>query len=356
MKNLAEKQISINITSGAIFKAFIIGTLFWFLWVIRDLVLVLITSIIIASSINPIAQFISKKTKAPRAVSVLGIYAGVILFFIALFAIFLPPFISDIKTTFYQIPFYLDELSSDRIGDLPGFDLLVSSIRNAEITEDVVGIFTGTFSGATFGFLTIASIFFGGALSFILIVVISFYLAVQKDGVGDFLRIVTPLKHEKYILNLWERSQRKIGLWMQGQLILAVIVGVLTFMLLSVVGVPNAVMLAFIAMALELIPLFGPIIAAVPAIALALLNGGVTLGLITLCIFVVIQQFESHLLQPLVVKKIVGIPALVAIFAIIIGAKIAGFLGIIIAVPIAAVVMEFLSDVEKKKLDSHIRS
>ncbi len=356
MKNLADKQISINITSGAIFKAFIIGTLFWFLWVIRDLVLVLITSIIIASSINPIAQFISKKTKAPRVVSVLGIYSGVILFFIALFAVFLPPFISDIKTTFYQIPFYLDELSSEKVSELPGFDIVVSSIRNMEITEDVLSIVTGTFSGATVGFLTTASAVFGGALSFVLIVVISFYLSVQKDGVGDFLRIVTPLKHEKYILNLWERSQRKIGLWMQGQLILAVIVGVLTFMLLSVVGVPNAVMLAFLAMALELIPLFGPIIAAVPAIALALLNGGVTLGLITLCIFIVIQQFESHLLQPLVVKKIVGIPALVAIFAIIIGAKIAGFLGIIIAVPIAAVVMEFLSDVEKKKLDSHIRS
>lgn len=356
MKNLAEKQISINVTSGAIFKAFIIGALFWFLWVIRDLVLVLITSIIIASSINPIAQFISKKTKAPRVISVLGIYSGVILFFIALFAVFLPPFISDIKTTFYQIPFYLDELSSEKVSELPGFDIVVASIRNMEITEDVLSIVTGTFSGATVGFLTTASAVFGGALSFILIVVISFYLSVQKDGVGDFLRIVTPLKHEKYILDLWGRSQKKIGLWMQGQLILAVIVGVLTFMLLSVVGVPNAVMLAFIAMALELIPLFGPIIAAVPAIALALLNGGVTLGLITLCIFIVIQQFESHLLQPLVVKKIVGIPALVAIFAIIIGAKIAGFLGIIIAVPIAAVVMEFLSDVEKKKLDSHIRS
>lgn len=356
MKNLADKQVTINITSGAIFKAFIIGALFWFLWVIRDLVLVLITSVIIASSINPIAQFISKKTKAPRVVSVLGIYSGVILFFIALFAVFLPPFISDIKTTFYQIPFYIDELSSEKVSQLPGFDIVVASIRNMEITEDVLSIVTGTFSGATVGFLTTASAVFGGALSFILIVVISFYLSVQRDGVGDFLRIVTPLKHEKYILNLWERSQRKIGLWMQGQLILAVIVGVLTFMLLSVVGVPNAVMLAFIAMALELIPLFGPIIAAVPAIALALLNGGVTLGLITLCIFIVIQQFESHLLQPLVVKKIVGIPALVAIFAIIIGAKIAGFLGIIIAVPIAAVVMEFLSDVEKKKLDSHIRS
>lgn len=356
MKNLSDKQISINLTTGALVKTGVVFLMFWFLWVIRDLVLVLITSVIIASSVNPIAQFISKKTKAPRVISVLGIYTGVILFFIAIFAIFLPPFISDIKTTFYRLPFYLEELSSAKVSELPGFDIVVASIRNMEITEDVLSVVTGTFSGATVGFLTTASAFFGGALSFILIIIISFYLAVQKDGIGDFLRIVTPLKHEAYVLDLWARSQRKIGLWMQGQLLLAVIVGVLTFMLLSVVGVPNAAMLAFLAMAFELIPLFGPILAAVPAIAIALLNGGVTLGIITLCIFVVIQQFESQLIQPLVVKKIVGIPALVAIFAIIIGAKIAGFLGIIISVPIAAVIMEILSDMEKRKLSSTIKN
>lgn len=355
MKDLAEKQISINITAGAIFKVGAIGLLFWFLWVVRDLVLVLITSIVIASAINPISNFISKKLKAPRVVSVLGIYVGAALFFLGIFAVFLPPFISDIKTTFYQIPFYLDELSTEKVSELPGFDILIASIREMEITEDVLNVVTGSVSGATVGFITTASAIFGGALSFILIVVISFYLAVQKDGVGDFLKIVTPLKHEKYILDLWARSQRKIGLWMQGQLVLAVIVGVLTFMLLSVFGVPNAVMLAFLAMVLELIPLFGPILAAIPAIALALLSGGGTLGFITLCIFVVIQQFENHLLQPLVVKKIIGIPALVAIFAIIIGAKIAGFLGILISVPIAAVVMEFLGDIEKKKNSANIR-
>lgn len=355
MKDSSDKIISINVSSWGLVKAGIIFLLFWFLWVIRDLILVIITSVVIASAVNPIANFISAKLKAPRVVSVLGLYAGVILFFIGIFSIFLPPFISDIKTTFYQIPFYLDELSSEKVSQLPGFDILVASIQGVETTEDLLNKVTTSFSGATFGFLTTASAVFGGALSFILIVVISFYLSVQKDGVGDFLRIVTPLKHEKYVLDLWKRSQRKIGLWMQGQLLLSLIVGVLTFMLLSVVGVPNAAMLAFIAMSLEIIPLFGPIIAAIPAIALALLSGGVTLGMITLCIFIIIQQFESHLIQPLVVKKIVGIPALVAIFAIIIGAQIAGFLGMIISVPIAAVVMEFLGDIEKKKIAANLR-
>jgi predicted PurR-regulated permease PerM len=350
MKDSLDKQFSINITTGTILKTGLVLALFWFLWVIRDLVLVLITSIIIASAVNPISNFITKTIKAPRLVAVLGIYAGTILFFIGMFSIFLPPFISDIQTTFRQLPFYIDELSSENIVNVPGLDIVFSSIKDMQITEEFLSKVTTTFSGATFGFLTTASAIFGGALSFLLIVIISFYLAVQEDGVRDFLRIVTPLKHEKYVLDLWKRSQRKIGLWMQGQLLLAVIVGVLTFMLLSIFGVPNAVFLAFIAMALELIPLFGPILAAIPAISIALLSGGVTLGAITLCIYIVIQQFESQLIQPLVVKKIVGIPVLVSIFAIIIGAKIAGFLGILISVPIAAIVMELLSDMEKAKI------
>lgn len=355
MKDSSDKIISINISSWGLVKAGMVFLLFWFLWVIRDLILVVITSVVITAAVAPLANFISAKIKAPRVVSVLGIYLGVGLLFMGIFTIFLPPFISDIKTTFYQIPFYLDELSSEKISQFPGFDLLVASIQDVETTEDILNKFTSSFSGATFGFLTTASAVFGGALSFLLIIIISFYLSVQKDGVGDFLRIVTPLKHEAYVLDLWKRSQKKIGLWMQGQLLLAVIVGVLTFMLLSVVGVPNAAMLAFIAMILEIIPLFGPIIAAIPAVALALLSGGVTLGLVTVGIFVIIQQFESNLIQPLVVKKIVGIPALVAIFAIIIGAQIAGFLGMLISVPIAAIVMEFLSDIEKKKIAANLR-
>lgn len=352
MKDLSEKQISINITAGAIMKTGVIAVLFWFMWIIRDLILVLITSIVIASAINPISNFVSKKLKAPRFVSVFGIYAGTILIFVAMFSVFLPPFISDIRMTVNQLPFYIEELNSDKLAKVPGLDIVLGSLKEMEITEDVLSIVTGTFSGVTVGFLATAAAIFGGAFSFVLIVVISFYLSVQKDGVGDFLRIVTPIKHEKYILDLWSRSQRKIGLWMQGQLLLALLVGVLTFMLLAVFGVPNPVMLGFIAMVLELVPIFGPVLAAIPAIALALLSGGVTLGFITLCIFIVIQQFESNLIHPLVVKKIVGIPAIVAIFAIIIGAKIAGFLGILISVPIAAIVMEYLGDIEKKKIAS----
>jgi len=191
---------------------------------------------------------------------------------------------------------------------------------------------------------------FGGILSLILIFVLSFYLAVQEDGIAKFLRVITPLKHEEYVISLWKRSQLKIGFWLQGQLLLAVLVGVLVYLGLSIIGIDNALFYAAIAAILETIPLFGPIIAAIPAIAAAYIDGGVSYGLLVLGLYLIIQQFENHLIYPLVVKKIIGVPPILVILAIIVGAKLAGFLGVILSVPVAATLMEYFDDLQMSKV------
>jgi predicted PurR-regulated permease PerM len=179
--------------------------------------------------------------------------------------------------------------------------------------------------------------------------VFSFYFAVQETGIDDFLRLVTPVEHEQYVVSLWRRSQDKIGKWMQGQLLLGLIVGVLLYLGLVILGVPYALLLAVLAAIFELIPVFGQILAALPAIAVAFGDGGVTAALLVLGLYLIVQQFESNLIYPLVVKKIVGVPPLLVILALLIGAKLAGFLGILLSVPIAAALQEFINDIQKKK-------
>jgi predicted PurR-regulated permease PerM len=120
---------------------------------------------------------------------------------------------------------------------------------------------------------------------------------------------------------------------------------------LSVLGVNNALLLSVFAGVMELIPLFGIVIALIPAVTISVLQGGVSLGLLVLGLYIIIQQFESNLFYPLVVKKIVGIPPILTILMLVIGAKLAGFLGILLSVPLTAVLMEVLSDIEKKKYD-----
>ena len=113
-------------------------------------------------------------------------------------------------------------------------------------------------------------------------------------------------------------------------------------------GVKYALSLALLAVIAEIIPIFGPIIAAVPAVILGFLDS-ITLGLMVLGLYVIIQQFENHLIYPLVVRKVVGVPPLVVIISLLIGGQLAGFLGILLAVPVAAVVLECAEDMQKKK-------
>jgi predicted PurR-regulated permease PerM len=204
-------------------------------------------------------------------------------------------------------------------------------------------------SNVSDGLVKMVSLIFGGLFSFILMIVLSFYLAVQEDGVAKFLGLISPIKHEKYIVDLWKRSQTKIGYWMQGQMVLGILIAVLVYLGLMILGIKNALLLAVLAGLLEIIPVFGPILFAIPGIMTAFMDGGLALAFITTGLYIIIQQFENHLIYPLVVKKIVGVSPILVILSLIIGAKLAGFIGIILSVPIVSTIMEFVDDMERRK-------
>ncbi|OGD67276.1 hypothetical protein A2442_00695 [Candidatus Campbellbacteria bacterium RIFOXYC2_FULL_35_25] len=342
---LNDKNISINITSGTIIKIILFLLLFVSLYILRDLILVILTAVVIASAIEPLTKWFTNR-KIPRLISVIFIYAALIIVVVGSLLLLLPPLLDEASNLSSTFPQYLNSLNLwNPVDGVSG----VNELSKGFSVSDIILELRNNISNATGGLFQVVSRIFGGVFNFILIIVLSFYLAVQKDGIAMFLEIITPVKHEKYIADLWKRSQNKIGLWMQGQLLLAVIIGVLVFLGLTIFGVKYAFLLAVLAAVLELIPLFGPIIAAIPAILIAVTDGGTTQGLIIAGFYIIIQQFENHLIYPLVVKKVVGVPPLLVILALIIGAKLAGFLGIILSVPLAAALMEFISDVEKDK-------
>jgi predicted PurR-regulated permease PerM len=335
-------NITINITAGSIFKTILIGILFFLLWKLRDIVLVVITSVVIASAIEPGSRFL-EKIRIPRPVGVLLIYVGIIALLAGMFSFFLPILLSDTLQLFQTLPNYSESISVwNPLGNFESLNQLFS-------VKDIIQSVSTQVTSAANGFVGTLSGLFGGIMSLSIIVILSFYLAVQRDGVAEFLRIVTPLKYEGYVIGLWKRSREKIGLWMQGQFVLVLLITVLTYLGLSVLGVNNPLLLAVFAGIMELIPLFGIIIAIIPAVTISVLQGGITLGLLVFGLYIIIQQFESNLFYPLVVKKIVGIPPILTILMLVIGAKLAGFLGILLSVPLTAVLMEILSDIEKKK-------
>lgn len=342
---MTDRPMVISITTGTVVKAVLVLVGAWLLFTLRGIVLNVLAAVVIASAIEPgVAKLV--RNKVPRVLAVVLIYAAMLAFVFGLFYFFLPSVLSEIISLASALPAYLAMFdASGPFGqyaqllgakpELLSSDAVMSGIRTA---LDVGGIFDNTF--------TAVSAIFGGLFSFVFIIVFSFYFAVAETGMDDFLAVIAPPEHRAYVLGLWKRSRNKIGLWMQGQLLLGVIVAVLVYLGLTILGVQHALVLALIAGIFELIPVFGPTLSAVPAVAVAFGDGGVSLALLTVALYVIIQQFENHLIYPLVVTRVVGVSPLLIILALIIGGQLAGFLGIILSVPIAATIQELVSDLQ----------
>jgi len=345
-----KEDISISISSGTVIRTLLFFLLLLFLYFFRDLVLIILTAIVIASSIEPLAKwFICRKI--PRVLAVILVYLLVAGIFVGLFIVFVPLILEEISHLSKSLPEYMSSVnfwpSLNETGLLS--EEVIQSLSASFSLDDVISGLKLATNYTANGLWQTANSIFGGLISFVLIIVFSFYFAVQEYGIVNFLKVITPVKHEKYIISLWRRSQLKIGKWMQGQILLALFIGLLVYLGLMILGVRYAFLLAILAALAELIPLFGPILASIPAISVGLFDGGVSLGLMVLGLYIIIQQFENHLIYPLVVKKVVGVPPLLVIIALLVGGQLAGFLGIIIAVPVAAVFMEFINDLEEKK-------
>ena len=336
----------ITITTGTIVKTLLILAGAWLLFELRSVILVMVTAIVIASAIEPITRRLVQY-KFPRTVAVLTVYAGFLSVLLGVLYLFVPIFLSEAASFVSSLPTYLEFVRYVPEEFAPLLDA-ANTNPNTVVTQ-IVGNLQGLVADYSRDPFTVLSAVFGGAFSFVLIIVFSFYFSIQERGIEDFLRIVTPLQYETYVIDLWRRAQTKIGLWLQGQLLLGVIIGVLVYLGLTILGVKYALVLAVVAGVLELIPVFGPTLASLPAIMVGFGTGGITMGLIVIAFYVIIQQFENHLIYPLVVTKVVGVPPLLVIVGLVVGAQIAGVLGMLLSAPVAAVIQELIADAEKER-------
>jgi len=341
-------RITITPTSVVIAASVVLGV--WLVLYLKDLFLIVLTAIVIASSIEPaVLWFMKYRIIRPAAVALVYFIIFGALFGFAYLLV--PPLIQDTAGFVSTLPQYissfnLDQLISNQIVTTTREVVNVDTSSLANTLAQFGEIFTSTGQGA---FRAVSGVF-GGVFSFFLIMLLSFYFAIQETGIDDFIRIVSPVRHQKYAISLWRRSQVKIGQWMQGQLLLSLIVAVLTYLWLTILGVPYALLLAIFAAVAELVPVFGSLAAAIPAIIVAATFGGIPTALLAGGGYLVINQIQGNLIYPLVVKRIVGVPPLLVILALIAGAQLAGFLGVLLSVPLAAALREFISDVEKAKL------
>ncbi len=336
-----QKQI-IEISTWSILKVIFIILFFGFLFLISDILIVLFLSLIIASAIYPWVNYLESK-KIPRILGVLSVYVVAILFIIFLMYLVIPTMVDEIRQLASVLPSYYEILSSK-------FSKTVLEISPdyTKTAQDFLLNFGEKIKEMASSVLKTVAGVFGGFATFGIVLVISFYMASQEKGVSSFIKLVTPKHQEVYVLNLWKRVEKKLGFWLQGQLLLGVIIGLVVFFGLYIIGVPYALLLGIVAGIFEIVPVVGPIFSAFIGVAVALMINPV-LALLTLIFYIIVQQVENNILVPFLMKKMTGLNPIVIIVSLLIGWELGGILGMIISVPIATIAGELLDDYAKLK-------
>lgn len=343
-----EKQ-TIEISTGIIFRTILIILALWFLYVVRDIIALLFISVLIVALIEPAVNWMQKR-RIRRGVGVLIIYFF-ILGFISLSSFFIAPYLANQFKDFYKkAPEYSQTINNFVTGIGNYFQVPETTIDlNSQSFLDNAGKNLSQFSEKIFA--TTVNVF-SGFISIFIVFALVFYMTIKEDGIKNFIIAIVPKKHEEYATSLVVRIKNKIGKWMQGQLVVMLVIFILDFIWLSLLGIPYAFVLALFAGIMEIIPFFGPIVSAIPGTFLGFLISPWK-GLLIAALYTLSQQIESQIIVPQIMKKAVGLNPIVVILALLIGLKLGGVWGAILAIPIATginVVVEDLMATKENKV------
>lgn len=329
---------TIEISSGTILRTILILLLLWFLFLIRDILILVFLALVIVSAIDPIVDW-SQKKRIPRSLAVLVIYILAISIIVTAISFLIAPITSEIRGFVENFP----SLASKFSGYFQGVQSYAISHNLQQQISNFSGSVTNSFSQIGTNIFSGTISFIGGIFSFLVVLSVAFYMSVEEKGVKKFFASIAPDEHGEYVSGLVDRVQYKMGRWLLGQMALMVIIFVIDYAGLLAIGAPYALVLAIMAGLLEIVPYVGPIISAIVAASVSFLHGPVT-GLLVLALFAIAQQLEGYVIAPLVMKKAVGLNPVVVILALLIGAKLGGVMGVIIAVPVATVISEVVKD------------
>lgn len=294
----------------------------WITYLIKDLIIILFVSVILMSAIAPLVTFFMK-FKLPKPLGILVSYIIIIGILAGVFASFLPPLLEQSTRLINILPTLLTEQLK-----LTNFDQSVLQTQFTEVSKNILSVTVDIFN------IIVTAIF---------LLVITFYLLLDRENLESRVANLF-VGREDRIKGLMQRIEYKLGAWVRGQVALSLIIAIMAYIGLTLLNIPYALPLALLAGLMEVVPVIGPIIAAIPALALAFtISPVVAAGVAAL--YFVIQQLENHLIVPQVMKRAVGLNPLVVILAVAVGSRLLGIAGALLAVPIAVVLQIVVGDI-----------
>lgn len=324
-------HVKIDISTVTIVKIVAVLLGIWFLFTIREVVVLFLLVLIIVAALTPIVNKMSKYV--PRSVAVVSLSFVLILGFIGIGFLIVPPLVFEIKQFALNLP-----VLTNQFGPLyHSFQSSVGSYQESLLNiSSQLGKLTSGIYSTTLGFIS-------GLLAFFTIMVLSFYMLLEKESIKTLaFNFISDEKHSR-AANILDKISEKMSQWLGGHLLLMLTIGIFDGIALAFMGVPYVLILAIWGGLMELIPYLGPWLGAIPAILIAL-TFSPWLALIVAITYFIIQQLESNFLAPKILGQAVGLSPVIVILSLLTGAKLMGLIGVIIAVPIAAIISVLIAN------------
>jgi predicted PurR-regulated permease PerM len=309
------------------------------LWRIQEVVFLLFVAILVATAIEPIVKLL-RRGPFTRQSGVLIVYTAIMLVLAIAGYLVVPNVLSQAGAFSQSLPERLiaaraqvAQLEQPAVRNvlLGLLDQITTAVQvpAAPKQEDLVAV--GAVAAQTI-------------INFLSVFVLAFYWLVERTRIKRVLLRSVPAARARDFNTVWLEIEEKLGGWVRGQLVLMLAIGVMTGLGYAVIGLPNAALLAVAAGLLEIVPMLGPVLAFAPAVLVALAVDP-TRALVVLAYALVIQQIESNILVPLVMRETVGVSPLTVLLGILIGSTLYGLPGAFLAVPIAGAVQVVLAHV-----------
>lgn len=356
-----DKIIKLEISIQSILLVIAVACGFFFIYRVRNVLIMLFWAFVLSSAVMPMVKKLVKM-KFPKWLAVTIVYLLLVLLSAGIISAVSVPlagesikFVNNIDTIFAKIISMIN-----RVGNMIGLDgktvdpdLLNGANENwsNNIADNLSGILTAGASGIT-GIIKLITSLFGGLFNILSVLTISIYITLDHDNfVKTLLDKIPNKKTSTQIHKLITDIETKLGSWIVGQVVLSLTVGVLTWIMLTLLGVQYALPLAILAVLLDSIPNIGATMAALPAIIVALVSGNILQIIGVPTGYILIQQVENNYLGPKIMASAIGLPPIIVILAVLIGAQLYGIPGILLAVPVSAIInltLEFWAKIYRK--------
>ena len=308
----------VEISSKTIIFAVFFVIALQLIWLVRELIFALFLAFICMSALKPAVNFFVR-SRIPRPLSALLVFLSALIIFSIMVSVIIPPFIQETLLFIKSLPTLIQQ-TTPQLSNFVDVSSFTSFLP--DITQNFFKVISSIFSNLVF----IVSVLF-----------FTFYFLLEEHFLKNFLDKFIDEKKTGDIVAIVSKVERRMGAWVWGEVILMTVIGVMTYIGLTILQVKYILPLAVLAGLLEVVPILGPTLSAIPAFFVAL-SSSWALGIMTVGLYIVIQQLENNLVVPYVMKKAVGLNPIMTLIALSVGGKLGGLLGILLSVPIALLI------------------